>query len=109
MRASVDLPFHRDREHLPAEDRQQISSREKTVAARTERRVGIMRRRWRNDCASNFRPATDRRFVFVRHFRAFEYAHEIVSSVAPAATRHAQKHDVDLTIPDRAEISRKEG
>jgi hypothetical protein len=66
-------------------------------------------RRRRNYRASNFWPSTDRRFVFVRHFRAFEYAHEIVSSVALAATRHARKYDVDLTIPDRAEISRKEG
>ena len=90
MRAPVNFPFHRDCEHLSADDRQQISSREKTKPARTERGIRIMSRRRRNDHARNFRSLTDRRFVFVRHTRAhslaFEYARESVELPLLAAT-----------------------
>src|SRR5216684_3208722 len=90
VRAPVNFPFHRDCEHLPAEDRQQISSREKTKPARAERGIRIMSRRRRNDHACNFRSLTDRRFVFVRHTRAhslaFEYARESVELPLLAAT-----------------------
>src|SRR5437899_7227654 len=85
MSSPINFPFHRDREHLPAKDRQQISTRKKTKPARAECGIGIVPwRRW-NYRARNLRPLTDRRFVFVRHARALEYAHEIVATgVSPA-------------------------
>jgi hypothetical protein len=56
--------------------------------------------RWRRyNRACNFRPLADWRFVeFVRHARALEYAHEIVSSCAAPATKtneHVEKLKVD--------------
>src|SRR6266705_1414304 len=94
MGTPVDFPFHRDREHLPAEDRQQISSREKTKPARAERGIWIMsRRRW-NYRTANFRTLTDRRLVFVRHTRArrfaLEHACEILKLRLLAATRRRE-------------------
>src|SRR5205823_1025041 len=82
----INLPFDRDRQHLPAEDRQQIAGRKKTKPARPKRSVGIMSRRRGNNRACNFRPLADWRIVFVRHARALAYAHEIVSSCEPVAT-----------------------
>src|SRR6266571_6531601 len=107
MRAPVNFPFHRDREHLPADDRQQISSREKTKPARAERGIWIMSRCRRNYRACNLRALTDRRFVFVRHARALECAHEIVSSAAALATKSLESDDVDLTMLDRVGILRR--
>src|SRR5438874_4486596 len=82
----INLPFDRDRQHLPAEDRQQIAGGEKTKPARPKCSVGIMSRRRGNNRACNFRPLADWRIVFVRHARALAYAHEIVSSCEPVAT-----------------------
>src|SRR3979411_661862 len=49
MGAPINLPFDRDREHLPAEDRQQIAGGEKAKSARAERRIRITSlRRWKN-------------------------------------------------------------
>src|SRR5256885_14107462 len=107
MRPLVNFPLDRDRQHLSAENRQQISGSEKTKPARPKRGIRIVsRRRW-NDRTANFRPLTNRRFVFVRHARALDYAHEILSLVGVAATQSREQDDVDLTIPDRAGTSRK--
>src|SRR5437870_13583328 len=70
MRAPVNFPFHRDCEHLPADDRQQTTSREKTKLARAERGIRTKSRRRRNYHASNFRSLTDRRYGFDKHPRA---------------------------------------
>src|SRR5207302_10420169 len=89
-RPPVNSPFHRNCEHWSADDRQQISTRDKTKPARAKRGIRIMSRRRRNDHTRNFRSLTDRRFVFVRHTRAhslaFEYARESVELPLLAAT-----------------------
>src|SRR5947208_8209720 len=107
MRPLVNFPLDRDRQHLSAENRQQISGSEKTKPARPKRGIRIVsRRRWNNRTA-NFRALTNRRFVFVRHARALDYAHEIVSSAAALATKSLESDGVDLTTSGRAGILRR--
>src|ERR1700731_3154030 len=65
MGAPINLPFHRDREHLPAEDRQQISGGEKTKPARAKGGIRVVFRRRRNYRTANLRALADRRIVFV--------------------------------------------
>ena len=93
MGARVNFPFHGDREHLPPHDGKKIAAREKHVAARAKRRVGIMRPRFRNNGRSG--ALSGGRIVFVRlrigasrHVRArcSEHAHKIVKSLARGAT-----------------------
>src|SRR5690242_3219261 len=90
MSASVDLPFHGDGEHLSSNDRQKIAGGEKPVTARTKRSIWIMPRPLRHDRARDFRPITNRRFVFVRHARArrsaLEHAGVTVDSSRQPAT-----------------------
>ena len=93
MGARVNFPFDGDREHLPPHDGKKIAAREKHVAARAKRGVGIVRPRFRNNRRS--RALSAGRIVFVRlrigasrHVRArcSEHAHKIVKSLARGAT-----------------------
>src|SRR5438309_8076880 len=84
MRTPVNFPLDCHRQHLPADDGEQIAKGEQTESAKPKRGIRVVRPNFRRDRPNDCRPWTARRFIserrrisWLRHVRArlFEHAH----------------------------------